>query len=238
MHKKIMAACVSLVAFAAFAALPSFASAAPCVTDPAGTCLATGNKLLITQHSEIKLVTSSGTVTCTKAKITGTLLTNDKTNGIAGTITTADFTGDDPVEEKCTSTISDLSGGTATMKVTQVGTYCLNSTANDIATVTQDPGGAGACHSPSTVGAKFIFDVTSHTGTNLGSCEYQRQTGGVSAGLTATYNTGVAPATGTFQASQTFKKISGAFFCPGEGTLEGQFTVFTDNEAETGVSIS
>jgi hypothetical protein len=233
MYKKLIAAFAAMAVFGALAALPSGASAAPCVTDPAGTCLVPPKTLLLTEHSNQVLTTPNGIVTCTKAKITGDLEKNDRTNGIQATITTAEFTGT-ATSSRCATTISDGFGGNATVKVTQVGDYCLTSVGSDTASVTQ-----GACGSAAT-GPKFIFDVFTAGGFSLGECEYERQTaaGGVAA-LTATYNTNIAPATGTYEASQIFKRIKGsALVCPSEGTLSGQFTLFTDNPEETPVSIS
>jgi hypothetical protein len=238
MRKKLISAFVAMFAFAAFAALPSGASAAPCVTDPAGTCLATGNLLRITNEENITLTTSLGNVVCSKANITGKLTTNDHTNGIVGDISTADFTGT-ATSSRCTTTIPDLlHGGTLTMQVTQVGEYCLRSTGNDTASI-----GRGLCTAPDVAGPRFIFDVFGSTGVSEGSCEFERSTKNASGveeaqRLTATYNTNVAPATGTFEASQRFRRIAGTTICPSEGTLDGKFLVYTDNTEETGVSIS
>jgi hypothetical protein len=238
MHKKLITAFITVVAFAAFAALPSGASAAPCVTDPAGTCIEPPFTIIGTRHENIVLTTSIGNIACTAAKITGNATTNNRTSGIVGDITTADFTGTGP-SGRCTTTLPDLlHGGTLTMQVTQVGSYCLRSTGNDTASI-----GRGLCTAPDVAGPRFIFDVFGSTGASEGSCEFERSTKNASGveeaqRLTATYNTNVAPATATFEAAQRFRRIAGTTICPSEGTLDGSITLFTDNPEETPVSIS
>ena len=66
MHKKLIAACVSLVALAALA-MPALASASPVLTTSAGATVATGTAIKATLSSWI-FTTGSGNVTCTKAK--------------------------------------------------------------------------------------------------------------------------------------------------------------------------
>lgn len=239
MRNKLITACLAVAAFAAFAALPSGASAAPCVTDPSGTCLATGNKITVTQHSDSVLTTPVGTVTCTVVSATGTLQVNDHTAGIRATISSASFEGTG-LNKRCTSSINDGFGGKVQVQVTSKPPYCLFSTANDTAEIWD-----GDCPGKTT-GAKFVFDVFTQGGTFLQECEYERQTaGGAAAPLSATYNTNISPATAEWETAanghvdQLFNRIKGsALICPASGTLTGSTTVFTDAANEPGVSIT
>jgi len=224
MQRKIIAGFVSLAAFVAFAVVPAIAAASPVLTDN-GTALGVGASVRGTNSGAILLSTSSGNVECTEAQLNGTVAENSGTS-IKGNIEVAKsfFHGDDPEEAKCTSNISDLAGGTATMKVTLEGTtWCLSSGAKDTWSIRG--GACGAAAEP----LRFIFDLTSHTGGNLGECTYER------AEVTGTFNTKTTPATLTIGASQTFTKKSG-LFCPASGTLSGAFTIETPNG--TGLSIS
>lgn len=239
MRNKLIAACIAAAAVIAIAALPSGASAAPCVTDPAGTCLATGNKITLTQHSNQTVTTPQGTFTCTALNFTGTLLKNSAAEGIQATISSAAFTGTGP-SGRCTTTIPDGFGGNATIQWTVKLPICLTSVANNTAKFYD-----GDCTQFET-GPKFAFDVFTQGGISLGECEYERQSaGGVKEPLTATYNLNVAPATAEWEsaanghAAQFFARIKGgALVCPANFTLGGSTTVFTDAVNEPGVSIS
>ena len=95
MSKKIIMACMALVALAAFA-LPAAASAAndPQLTHPTGTLLAAGAKITGTQVGPSALYSTSGTkeLECSKGTMTGTLIKN--TGGtVEGEVTKAEFGG-------------------------------------------------------------------------------------------------------------------------------------------------
>ena len=68
MSKKLIAACMAITAFAALA-MASTASAAPVVTHPTGTVLATGANIVGTNIGETVMKTSLGNVTCRNATL-------------------------------------------------------------------------------------------------------------------------------------------------------------------------
>src|SRR5436305_2798324 len=90
MRKQLLLVCM---AFAAFAVVPSLASAKPVITHPTGTVLATGTKITATNVGNSVLSNGLGTITCSTAILTGELTQNSTANGIKGTITSAKFGG-------------------------------------------------------------------------------------------------------------------------------------------------
>jgi|GEM_PF-2553300 len=229
MERKIIAGLVSLAAFVAFAVAPAIAAASPVLTEN-GIAVGVGASVRGTNSGSILFSTKMGNVECTEAQLNGTVAENSGTSiEINIEVPKSFFHGDDPEEAKCTSNISDLAGGTATMKVTLEGTtWCLSSGAKDTWSIRG--GACGAAAEP----LRFIFDVTSHTGGNLGACTYERAEKRVE--VTGTFNTKTTPATLTIGASQTFTTATGTSTCPASGTLSGAFTLETPNG--TGLSIS
>lgn len=226
MHKKLITACVSLVALAALA-LPALASATPVLTTSAGATVTTGTAIKATSSSSI-LTTTSGNITCTNNSMSGTLIANTGTT-ILGTISAASFKGDDAVEEKCTSTVSDGFGGKATFKVTPENLpWCIHDEGGgNIATIYSEVG--GVC--TGTKGAlKFTFDITTQGGANLGSCTFEKATP-----VEAEFVTNVSPLNLTTKSNSTFTKTSG-IFCPSSGTLDATFKVQTSAGGELKIS--
>jgi hypothetical protein len=214
MSKKIITSVASLVALAAFMAVPAIASASPVLTE-SGSAVATGQKILATNSGNILLTTSSGTVTCTKSQMTGTLVTNSGSN-IEGTIESGSWKGEG-TEERCKSTFLF----SPQFKVTPEGFHwCITSSTVGSATVR-----GGACNAGA---ANLSFTLDS----SFGNCKYSR------ASVAATYSTGVTPVKLTIAAGQTFTLVEGGEICPGTGTLSGAYTLETDVSPFTGLSVS
>ena len=74
MAKKLMLLGMAVVAFAALA-LPAVASAAPALTEPAGTLVPKGATIVGTSTNSTT-VTSAGTLTCAKVTVTGEVTEN------------------------------------------------------------------------------------------------------------------------------------------------------------------
>lgn len=97
---------VSLIVVAS-AAVPSVAFGSPVLTHPTGTVLPTGTKITATNVGNITFSSGIGNLTCSTAKLTGTLNTNTTSSGTAITITSAVFGGTGKVisgepEPECT----------------------------------------------------------------------------------------------------------------------------------------
>lgn len=213
MHRKLFATCVSLAVFAALAVVPALASASPVLTEGT-TTVPVGAKILATNSGNLLFTTSSGTVTCTKSKMTGTVLKNNGTE-IEGTIETASFTGEG-TEERCKSTFIF----NPQFKVTPENLpWCIRSGAKDTFSVE-----AGDCKEAKNL--RFTLD------SSVGNCTYER------ASVTGTFETNVTPVTLKVGASQTFTRVAGGSICPATGTLSGGWTLETDVSPFTGLSIS
>jgi hypothetical protein len=214
MHRKFIAACVALFAFAAFAVIPALASASPVVTE-------TGKKvegeplIVATQASTIELETSAGFVKCSKSTLTGRLKANTGTT-IQGQITSSSFTGTSGTGTQCESQFL----GAITVDPPQ--TMCIHSSKNDAFEIL--PGTCGA------TGGNLTFTLTG----GLGTCSYTRSS------VTGTYTTNTTPSVLTIGASQTFSGTGegNPFICPASGTLKGSYNLFTDNAEEEALTIS
>jgi hypothetical protein len=95
MHKKLITACLAVVALAAFA-LPAVSQAAnnPLLTSPTGTAYSSTGKITGTNIGNTLLQSTAGAteLTCTSAVLTGTLTANASGN-VQGNVETATFTG-------------------------------------------------------------------------------------------------------------------------------------------------
>lgn len=214
MRSKLITACISLVAFAACAAVPTIASASPELTEPTGTTLAPLSLIKATNIGETTFESSSTTVHCTGAELTGKVITNSGTH-IAGEISSAHFTGSAPGGE-CTS-------GSGNVNVTETTPtnglpWCVTSTK----TAHQFELRGGACSAKARP-IRFAMHIT----TFLGSveCPYEKTTG-----ILGTFTTHPSDAVLSI-ANQSFKRVGENGLCPAEGSLKMSFTLETDTTA-------
>lgn len=236
MHTKLTTACVSLLALAAMMLAPAAASASPVVTEngvrvPATNPDGVNTILRGTNVGETLFTTGLGNVKCTKSVLEGELLKNTGTEFTA-TLSKFEFHGDDPVEEKCTSTISDFQGGTLTATVeVETPAFCLHSVSGVDHVLIYGEKAGGSCEKEAdrvTIGFNLI--MTTHTGGSFATCTYQRST---SEPITASYTTGSDTITSS---EQNFTKSSGPFTCPSTGKFDATYTVETTNGTAVTVS--
>ena len=209
MYKKLLAACMAVAALAAFG-MASTASAAPFLTQPTGTALATGTTIVGTNVGNTLMTTSLGTVTCTSAKLEGKLTTNSTASGSKGEVTSAAF-------NNCTSWAGSV---TVTPNPATNGLpWCLEATeANDNGKVR-----GGGCSSASRA-IRFVLDFPGFT------CTYQRTS---AAAGTVTTDTSGQQASVTLS-EQEWPRLEGdSFLCPSSGKLDMTFTLETSNGAAT-----
>jgi hypothetical protein len=216
MTRKLIATCVALTAFAALAVMPAMASASPVLTE-GKEIVKPPAKILATQSGNILLTTSSGTVTCTKSKLTGTLITNTGTH-IEGTLETATFTGEG-TEERCKSTFPF----SPQFKVTPENLHWCITAGGALPADTWTIRG-GAC-TEAAKNLRFTLD------SSFGNCTYELPS------VTGTFETNKTPVTLKVGANQTFNRVAGSI-CPEKGTLSGGWTLETDVSPFTGLSIS
>jgi hypothetical protein len=228
MSKKLIAACMALTAFVAFAVAPSLASAKPVVTHPTGTVLATGKNIKATNVGETIMETPIGTLRCTSATMTGTLTTNSTAAGFEGDITSASFSGTgstvsgEPLPE-CTGAFGNAS---ITPTVSAAAPWCLEGTeANDNFKLR-----GGSCLAASKA-LEFQIVVTIF-GAPV-NCKYER-----AAAVTGTFVT--HPSDAVLSVSkQNFPIAAGqSGFCPGNGELTMSFTTETDTAVAEPLYIS
>jgi len=226
MSKKIILACVALVAFAAFA-IPTAASATnspelvegsnPPVTVPTGT------KIVATNVGNMVLFETGGStpvLSCTTASITGTLIKNDGSN-IEATIESAKIGGTvgtiigEP-EPECT--------GLFNAGVTTLGLHwCIRSTA----TMATDEFRVGSGTCPTTGTISFTLQRTKATG-GIEDCIYDSTEALKGIGTTGTdlVHFGRTP-----HNMNGFTRTAGAFPCPASTEIEMTFTIETDTTA-------
>jgi|SRR5215218_138054 len=216
MNKKLITACLALVAFAAMAVVPALASASPVLTN-GSTPVVTGSKILGKNTGNTKFTTSIGTVECTNAKMTGTLTVNSGTS-IEGDIETAEFNNGSSTSPCTTNFLGNV---TVTPKRLP---WCIKAKSTFTADTFQLS--SGACAGGGTM--EFILDSST-----VGPCTY------ISTGtppITGTFTTG----TGTLKTEKqgAFTKSEGGIGCPSGGELDMTFDLYLDNEAETALKIS
>jgi len=224
MSKKLFAACLVI---AAFAVVPSLASANPILTEPTGTALASGAKITATNVGITLMHTSTGDLECTTAILTGDLTSNATATGAKGEITTAKFGGTGATqsgapEPECTGSNFFTPNTTITPEINMP--WCLETpAAADSFTLK-----GGPCGTPREI--KFNLDVT-----GVGTCEYSRTatTNGtlVTDGAGANENTAAITAV-------PWTKIGGPGLCPGTGELTMRFSLETDNAEHASIFIS
>jgi hypothetical protein len=265
MSKKLITACIALIAFAVFA-LPAAASAEnkPVLTHPTGTAMPTRETtckvvgeagcLVGTNIGTVKLKNAEGTTTlieCNTVKLTGSL-TKSKEGAIEGDISTATFFGGGATfngMEECKG-VSIFPNLTVTTNGTDpVGThtegiedveggtpYCVKTTS---AMVTGEFQLRGGTCTEAARKITFIFDTTPFfAGEPNRECKYERPA--------------TEPIKGTFVTepedaiisvlpgpNTKFKGEAGNnILCPASGTLEMKFTIETDSVATSPVYIS
>jgi hypothetical protein len=222
MKGKLIAACMALAAFVAFAVVPASASAvqigetsgSPATFSP----LAVGTKILATSVNGNTIMTSEGgskLIECTSASMTGELVTNGAAT-ITGNITSASFSG--------TGTEGDcLSSTGASIKVTTSIAgglpYCMKTIAEKDEVEIR----GGKC-SEAARSIKYTLDAT-----GIGNCGYEANS------LKGTFTTDVSgqDAVVTLSKAGPFTRYESeglvSFFCPEKGvTLDMSFTLETD----------
>lgn len=231
MRNKLIAACMALAAFAAFAVMPAGASAtnSPQLMEGA-TPVATGTKILGTSEGTLYMrsgsePTSSVLTSCETARMTGTLNKNDGAN-IEGTIETAAFEGYDAEhhEGECEGTFGRI---TVTTNVGNGIPWCLRSTSTMATDEFQLRGNSCA---NAARGITFVLDSTT-----VGECKYERTT--LTGPVKGTFTTGGTAATASIS-GQEFKKEAGSFLCPEKGYLFMSFTIEKDVSPFPSLTIS
>jgi len=221
MSKKIIMACMALVAFAAFI-LPASAMA---LNDPdltsGGVLVPKGTSITGTAvNTEFTTTAGAKEVICSHAHMTGTV-TNNSGTSVEGEIPkgSAIFKGSGPThadngQPECTTNF-----GNAFITVTTA--LCIKS---DGALVTDEfiVTGCGA-------NVKFIIGSTT-----VGECEYE-STGSVQGDYT-TGGTETKLTTRDTSAGSGSKLIRGGFFCPTSGALKMTFTLSTTNGTKLTIS--
>jgi hypothetical protein len=214
MRNKLIAACMALAAFAAFAVLPAAASAknTPVLVEGTKSPLAVGAKIVGTNVNEATFTSGGVTVHCNKAEMTGTL-TKNVTGSVEGSITAAHFTGTG-ANGDCTSNLGDVNviEGPATNGLP----WCLRSTETMGTDEFQVRG--NEC-SKATRPIRFELQFTS-AGT---TCAYERSTA-----ISGTYTTHPSEAVLTIK-EVSFTKVGGSFLCPSTGGLDMAFRLETHN---------
>lgn len=225
MSKKLITACMALVAFAAFI-LPATASAAnsPHLTSN-GVLVPKGTSLYGTATDTLFTTTGGSTqVTCLHAKMTGTVVKNESTI-VEGEVPKGNalFWGDGAVSSH--NGLEECTGSFGNAFVTVVTALCVRSDTTMAADEVQVNG--GACGT----GGKAKFIIGS---TTAGECEYEA-TGAVK----GTYTTNSTPVTMTTEDNSTgsgSKLIRGGFLCPTSGALAMTFSLETTDG--TGLTVS
>ncbi len=216
MHKKLIAACMALAAFAAFA-LPvsALATNEPDLTEESSR-VPTGTTVVGTAtNTELQTTAGSSLLNCTTSLRTGVLLQN-----AGGTVeiesTTNDATGTG-VGLECTTSFGNSS-------VTYPTSLCIRSTP---AMATDELRIGSTCTTFGNV--KIVFDSTT-----VGECEME-----TTGPMLADYTTGGTQAQFTVrntQAGSGLKKIKGGFLCPSSARLKMTFGL--EKEDGTKLTIS
>jgi hypothetical protein len=218
MKSKLIAACMALAAFVAFAVMPAAASASPELTHPTGTTLPVGTSILATNTTPTKFTSAFTEVTCSTATMTGKVAKNSGTE-VEGEVTSATFSG--------TGAGGDCTSGAGDVKVTANPAtnglpWCLRSTK----TADQFEIRGGACSAASRP-IRFGLDFTSGL-----TCVYQR-----TGGATGTFATHPEDAVLKLEEA-SWPLLEGGFLCPSEGKLDLTFTLETDTATADPIYIS
>ena len=233
MRSKLIAACLGLAAFVAFAAMPALATAknTPLVVEN-GTAVATGTKIQATNVGITKMTTSLGTIECSTAILTGTL-TKNTTGTVEGNITSAKFGGTGALqagaeEPECT-TKAILGGDTTVTPSTATNglPWCIRSTE---AMATDEFQVRGNECAKAARAIRFALDVT-----GIGTCTYERSSAEPIPGTSTTSTTDSVLSI----SEVNFPAVAGnPFGCPGSGKLDMSFTMETDVSPFTSLGIT
>jgi hypothetical protein len=240
MQKKLITACLALVALAAFV-LPAVAQAAnkATLTQPTGTAMTAGTKITATNIGNTLMLSTTGStqLSCTIATMTGEL-TKNETGNVQGNISAATFTGTGP-GNRCTgfvnAGIDPLGLGTGAGQG-----WCLKSNGTTEGTTDEFQVSGSKC---SEAGTKIKFLLTPETG---GECEYESTSTIAARGTYTTDTTGDAilntPRTGhTATEDAGFTKIRDTTpfsLCPSSSGLSMKFTLEKDEATSTPIFIS
>ncbi len=225
MHKKLIAACMALAAFAAFA-LPATASATndPQLTDSEGT-VTVGSTITATSTSPTMVGTGGATtVTCNTLVLTGTVVKNAG-GTVESTISKAQCSGTGAVSTDNSLNECTTSFGNSYITVTNLP-LCIRSTpemATDEFQIVSSDCGAGG--NP----IKFIWGSTT-----AGECEYEF-TNAIS-GTQTTNGTQAVLTVNSTQSGSGYKKIKGSFLCPSSWMFNMALTLSTDGGAAITIS--
>ncbi|HEX6456412.1 MAG TPA: hypothetical protein VF009_07830 [Solirubrobacterales bacterium] len=212
---------MSLIALAVFAIAPAMASAAPTLKE-GGTTLATGTNVVGTLNTGTNAIltarnssgTDVGTVTCTASTLTGSVHTNNTTNGIEVTLETVSYTGAE-AGGKCASTIP-FSGPIA-VDVENLH-YCLKSSVFGSGTVQ----GSACTAAP----ARNKFTLTGSI-----NCTYESEAAG---GISGTYAAeDGTEATLIKSTNQKFNFVAGSGLCPAKGEFTATYRLETDGNTNS-----
>jgi hypothetical protein len=220
MAKKILAICAALVAFAV---VPAVASASPELQTSGGAKVATGTAIKATNVGNVVFTTGFGSITCTKAEMTGEVVENSGTS-IAGTIKTAHFTGNHDNTTNCGTTIPGITMVKVTAEVSSLSHWCLTSTPEHKWHLR-----GGGCAEPAK-GLKFTLHLFNSSTEAIGSCSYERTA--ASGPIIGTYVTNVSPLELTVTSGNVFTRLGENFLCPSSGTLDAKFKVQTSTGGE------
>ena len=226
MSRKPLIACLVI---AAFAMVPSLASANPILTEPTGTALAAGAKITATNVGTIQIRNASiGNLECATASLTRELTSNATATGVRANFTAAKFGGTGATqsgapEPECTGSSTFIVNFTFTPEITLP--WCLEaSVKSDVFLVR---GGSCAEQERS---IKFYLDMT-----GIGTCEYSRTEG--AGGTLVTDGAGTNEDTVAIT-SVPWSKIGGSGVCPSTLELTMRLSLETDDETHSQVSIS
>lgn len=227
MHKKLITACLALVAFAAMAVVPALASASPVLTDASGT-VAVGSKISATSTTTENAIFKAGSteVKCNENKMTGTVKTNSGSL-IEGTIESASFASE------LTSEATDCDGGelfgptTVDIPGLVAGKshWCIKSTK----TADQWELIGANC---GTASGTLTFVLTGKFLT----CRYTRSTS-----VVGTFTTNTSPATLKVTGEPEFTGTGegNSFLCPATGKITTMnFDLYTDTAEEPPIFVS
>lgn len=194
MHKKILAACAVI---AAFAAMPAVASASPELQTSGGVKSTVGETISATDTGNIVFTSNLGSVTCSESTLHGQVVANSG-KLIEGTIESASFTGNGG------GTCSSWTGG---VTVTPENLHwCIKSSSNGKFSLR-----GGGCNE-----AERNLAFTLHF--SFGSCKFER-----SGGVAGTYGMNVSPVILTLTGEPEFTRVSGGFGCPSSGKLHAEY---------------
>jgi hypothetical protein len=223
MSHKIFATGVAMLAFAAFAVVPSVASAtSPELVNKAGTAVAKGAALKA-ESSNLVLSSAKGNIECEKNILEGTVTKNEaKGEAIEAEFTKGSFTGKaEAGKTTCKTGIKPYTGVELTSE--NMG-WCFKTTSSGAAMEWE----LKTC----AAGKEVLFRAQFfENGAPRLTCTYGRTT------VTGTYNT---PNTEKGEkthlivgGSQSFTRIFGNESCPPNMTLSGEFGLFSGAGEET-----